>query len=111
MRYVLKLYRIFNYQVMINYAVFRCIYSLMNAALLFFMIGLTMHDSLNDFYILLNAKSYFLYLVSFPGISVSPSIDDALRRIGTYNYLSRNIKNALIESLFFIYRYTYRFSC
>ena len=48
------------------------------------------------FYILLKAQSYFLYLVSFPGISVSPSIDDALRRIGTYNYLSRNIKNALI---------------
>lgn len=96
---------------MINYAAFRCIYTLTNAALLFFIIVLTTHDSLIDFFILFKAHSYFLYLVSFPGISVSPSIDDALRRIGTYNYLSRNIKKALIESLFFLNRYTYRFSC
>ena len=34
---------------MINYAAFRCIYTLTNAALLFFIIVLTTHDSLIDF--------------------------------------------------------------
>ena len=47
--YCLKLYQTFNYQVMINYAMFRCIYTLPNAALLFFIIVLTTHDSLIDF--------------------------------------------------------------
>ena len=47
--YCLKLYQTFNYQVMINYAMFRCIYTLMNVALLFFIIVLTTHDSLIDF--------------------------------------------------------------
>ena len=47
--YGLKLYQTFNYQVMINYAVFHCIYTLTNSALLFFIIFLTTHDSLIDF--------------------------------------------------------------